>query len=149
MQANAPTSRAFRMNRLRREVVGKTMFTFEPLKSLISKTIAADSHWRIVTADQSLVCAIPTELEEALPAIGNSVGISDSAWLTLHFWIDSRPKPRLGIFWRTTSVRDRETRNHVLKSLLEIDGTVFAYRGAKDAWSERDDPAFSGNTVSS
>jgi hypothetical protein len=124
------------------------MFTVEPLKSIISKTIAADSCWRIVTADPTLVRAILTELEEVLPSIGNSIGISDSAWLTLHFWIDNRPKPRLGIFWRSTSVRDHETRNRVLKALLESGGTGFAYRGAKNAWSGKDDPTFSGKTVS-
>jgi hypothetical protein len=124
------------------------VFTFDPLKSVISKTIAGDSGWRIVTADQSLVRPIPTELEQALPLVGNSVGISDSAWLTLHFWIDNRPRPRLGIFWRTTSVRDLETRNRVLKALLETGGTGFAYRGTKSEWSARDYPAFFGETVS-
>jgi hypothetical protein len=124
------------------------MIRVEPLKSLISKTIAADSRWRIVTAEPTLVRAIPTELEEVLPSIGNLSGVSDSAWLTLHFWIDSRPKPRLGVFWRSTSVRDRESRNRVLKALLESGGTGFTYRGAKNAWSGKDDPTFSGKTVS-
>lgn len=124
------------------------MIRVESLKSLISKTIAANSRWRIVTADSSLVRAIPIELEEALPPIGNSAGVSDSAWLTLHFWVDNRPKPRLGVFWRTTSVRNRETRNRVLTALVQTGGTGFAYRGAKDAWSAKDDPAFSGKTVS-
>lgn len=125
------------------------MFRFEPLKSVISRTIAGDALWRIVTADQRLVRAIPIELEQALPEIGNSVGASDSAWLTLHFWIDDRPKPRLGLFWRTTSVRNRDTRNSVLEALLENGGSGFVYRGTKGAWREKDEPAFSGGTVSS
>ncbi len=124
------------------------MLTVEPLTSLISKTIASDSSWRIVTASSSLIRAIPTQLEEVLPPIGNSTDIPDSAWLTFHFWIDDRPRPRLGVFWRTTSVRDREIRNRVLKTLLESGGSGFVYKGAHKTWSLKDEPAFSGKTVS-
>lgn len=115
------------------------------LKQLIVDVIKSDSSWRIVSRTATLVRAIPKQLEDALPIIGSSTVASGSAWLTLDFWIDGA---RLGVFWRSNPVRDREARNTVLKALVETPETGFVYQGTKGPWSEGDTPPFSGKTVS-
>jgi len=118
------------------------------LAELIIRIIKSDSKWRVVSTTATLTRAIPFDLEAVLPPIGSAVTARDAAWLTLDFWIDDKPKPRVGVFWRSNPVRDRARRNIVLKALLETGGTNFEYKGKSGAWSEINKPAFSGITVS-
>jgi serine/threonine protein kinase len=120
---------------------------FGKLAQSITGVVSSDPLWRIVSATPTLVRAIPSQLEDALPAIGSSANAPGSAWLTLDFWIDDRPRPRLGVFWRSNPVKDREVRNRVIRTLLESP-TGFEYKGKAEAWIEKDEPAFSGRTVS-
>ncbi len=114
----------------------------------ISGTVLEHEGWTLVASSSSIVECGPTLLFDALPKLGSKRGRDPSQWLTLRFH-DHGARGYVGRYWRPCDVFDLNTRNGILRCLVEAGQlTGFKYKNGStdDALANRY-PAFSGDRI--